>query len=108
MTGQTETRFVRQFTQGWKIALGLGLLAAPVGFGLSILGFGGWWLGPLTIIAGLIGWRIRAERAAWVVWVGVALTLGALTYITLALLRADGPSSGGGSGTGMHAMDISV
>lgn len=74
------------------------VLAIPVGLGLSIFGFYGWCVGPAALVAGLVGRPLLRGWASWAAWVGVGLTLGALTYITIGVLTPDGPSSGTGSG----------
>ncbi|MFW6599584.1 hypothetical protein ACQBAU_08910 [Propionibacteriaceae bacterium Y2011] len=85
----------RQLTASTAV---VAVLAIPVGLGLSIFGFFGWCVGPLVLIAGLVGQRLRRGWGSWAIWFGVGLTLGALAYITTGLLIPDGPSSGGGSG----------
>lgn len=85
----------RQFNAGTAVVV---LLAIPVGLGLSIFGFFGWCVGPLVLIVGLVGRRLRRGWASWMIWIGVGLTLGALAYVIIGLLTPEGPSSGGGSG----------
>lgn len=88
--------------RAWRPSAGTavaGVLAVPVGLGLSVFGFLGWCVGPLVLIAGLVGRRLSRSWAPWALWTGVGLTLGALAYITVGLLTPDGPSSGGGSGS---------
>ena len=98
MTGPST---VQPRVRGWQLTAAMAVvavLAIPVGLGLSIFGFFGWCVGPLVLIAGLVGQRLRRGWAFWAIWIGVGLTLGALAYITIGLLTPDGPSSGGGSG----------
>lgn len=97
----TEPSTAQPRVRGWQLTTGtlvVVVLAIPVGLGLSIFGFFGWCVGPLVLIAGLVGQRLRRGWASWAIWIGVGLTLGALAYITIGLLTPDGPSSGGGSG----------
>ncbi|MCK0111893.1 hypothetical protein MWU75_07060 [Ornithinimicrobium sp. F0845] len=97
-TAQTRVRG-RRPTTGTAV---ITVLAIPVGLGLSIFGFFGWCVGPLILIAGLVGQRLRRGWASWAIWIGVGLTLGALAYITIGLLTPDGPSSGGESGSPLN------
>lgn len=89
--------------RAWRPSAGtavVGVLAVPAGLGLSIFGFLGWCVGPVVLIAGLVGRRLDRSWAPWALWTGVGLTVGALAYITVGLLTPDGPSSGSGSGSG--------
>ena len=97
----TEPSTVQPRVRGWQFTASKAVvtaLAIPVGLGLSIFGFFGWCVGPLVLIAGLVGQRLRRRWASWAIWIGVGLTLGALAYITIGLFTPDGPASGGGSG----------
>lgn len=101
----TEPGTVQPRVRGWKLTAGtavVAVLAIPAGLGLSIFGFFGWCVGPLVLIAGLTGQRLRRGWASWAIWIGVGLTLGALAYITIGLLTPDGPSSGSGSGSPLN------
>lgn len=86
----------------WRLSVGkavAGVLAVPVGLGLSVFGFLGWCVGPVVLITGLVGRRLNRRWARWALWTGVGLTAGALVYVTSGLLTPDGPSSGSGSGS---------
>lgn len=101
----TEPGTVQPRVRGWQLTAGtavVAVLAIPVGLGLSIFGFFGWCVGPLVLIAGLVGQRLRRGWASWAIWIGVGLTLGALAYITIGLLTPDGSSSDGGSGSPLN------
>ena len=102
MTGVTDSGTVQSRARGWKLTTRtalVALLAIPAGVGLAIFGFFGWCIGPLVLIGGLVGQRLRRGWSSWAIWIGIGLTLGALAYIAIGLLTPDGPSSGGGSGS---------
>lgn len=101
----TEPVTVKPRVRGWQLTAGtavVAVLAIPAGLGLSIFGFFGWCVGPLVFIAGLVGQRLGRGWASWLIWIGLGLTLGALTYIALGLLAPAGPSSGSGSGSPLN------
>ena len=94
----TEPSTVQPRVRGWQFTAGKAVvagLANPVGLGLSIFGFFGWCVGPLILVAGLVGQHLRRGWAFWAIWIGFGLILGALAYITMGLLSPDGSSSDG-------------
>ncbi|HLQ81981.1 MAG TPA: hypothetical protein VK103_00480 [Bacillota bacterium] len=100
VAGMTESGMVQLRARDLHViarTIVLAVLAVPAGLGLSVVGFLGWCVGPLTIITGLVGKHVRRGWASWVIPIGVGLTLGALAYIAIGLLMPDGPSSGSGS-----------
>lgn len=74
------------------------VLAVPVGLGLAAFGYLGWLSGPLALVLGLLGRSLGRRWGLWVLWIGVGLLLGTLTYIGLGLLTPDGSPTDGGSG----------